>query len=199
MLITKIGLGVLIASASALPMEPVVDITIPAGTRLVGTLVQTISTETTPVGARATLRTEEVTMADNARLPAGLLVRGFVTETSQGGRVSSRAKITLRFERLTVEGRDYDIVAEPWTVKGKSESKSSLKKVIGGAVAGGVVGAIVGETKEGIALGALVGTGAAVATKGGNITLPSGQRVEVQLTEPVTVSIRYANLIPQGR
>jgi hypothetical protein len=199
MLIAKIGLGVLITSAYALPREPVGEITIPAGTRLVGTLIQTISTETTPVGARATLRTEELTMADNARLPAGILVRGVVTEASQGGRVRSRAKITLRFERLTVEGRDYDIVTEPWTVKGKSESKSSLRRVIGGAVAGGVVGAIVGETKEGIALGTMVGTGAAVATKGGNITLPAGQSVEVQLTEPVTVSIRSVNLIPQGR
>ena len=200
MLPLKIGLGVLVASTMApVPKERTVDITIPAGTKLVGTLVQTISTETTPEGSRATVRTDEVTVVDNARLPAGILVRGVVAEAEPGGRVRSRAKITLRFEKLFIEGREYDIVTEPWTVKGKSESSSSLKKVIGGAVVGGVVGAVVGETKEGVALGALLGTGAAIATKGGNITLPAGQRLEVQLAEPVVVSYRYTSLIPEGR
>jgi hypothetical protein len=197
MLMFKIGLGALLASSlTAIPTERVVEVTIPAGTRLVGVLRQTISTETTPDGSRVTLRTEEPLMVENTRLPAGILVRGEVVEAEGGGRVSGSAEITLRFNRLLVEGRQYDIVTEPWKVTGKSESKSSLKKVIGGTVVGGVVGAIAGGTKEGLAIGALLGTGAAVASKGGNITLPAGQKLEVRLTEPVVVTVRYPDLVP---
>jgi hypothetical protein len=197
MLIFKIGLGALLGLAlPGIPTERMVEVTIPAGTRFVGTLRQTISTETTPVGARATLRIDEPLEVEGGRLPAGMVVRGQVVEAKSGGRVSGSAEITLRFNRLLVEGQHYDIVAEPWQVTGKSESKSSLKKVIGGAVVGGVVGAIAGGTKEGLAIGALLGSGAAVASKGGNITLPAGQKLEVRLAEPVVVTVRSSNLIP---
>jgi NAD(P)-dependent dehydrogenase (short-subunit alcohol dehydrogenase family) len=69
--------------------------------------------------------------------------------------------------RFAVEAmRRYQIVAEPFRVVGKSETKNSLKKVIGGTVAGGVVGAIAGNTSKGLLLGAVIGSGVAVATKG---------------------------------
>lgn len=197
MLPYKIGVGALLISAfTVAPKDRVVELTLPAGTHLSGTLVQTISTETTPVGSRVTLRTDETTVVGNAKLPAGMLVKGEVTEARRGGRVKTPAQVSFRFTSLTIEGREYPITTEPWSVKGKSETKNSLKKVIGGTVIGGVVGAVAGETKEGLVLGALIGTGAAVATKGGNITLPAGQRVEVSLAEPVTVQVRYANLYP---
>jgi len=85
---------------------------------------------------------------------------------------------------------------ETFRVTGKSETKNSLKKVIGGTVVGGVVGAGGGDTKTGLLLGAVVGTGVAVATKGGHITLPAGQAVEIRLAEPVSVTVRTTNAYP---
>src|SRR5688572_33485459 len=46
--------------------------------------------------------------------------------------------------------RTYQVVSEPFEVRGKSESSNTLKKVIGGAVAGGVVGAVAGDASKGV-------------------------------------------------
>ena len=75
-------------------------------------------------------------------------------------------------------------------MRGKSESSNTLKKVIGGAVAGGVVGAVAGDASKGVLIGAVLGSGVAVATHGGNIVLPQGQQIGVRLAEPVTIYLR---------
>jgi hypothetical protein len=128
----------------------------------------------------------------------GLVLRGQIAEAKGGGRVSSRAKLSFRITQLEAEGRTYQVVTEPFEVRGKSESSNSLKKVIGGAVAGGVVGAVAGDASKGVLIGAAIGTGAAVATDGGDITIAKGQQIAVQLAEPVTLSLR-APAIPSPK
>lgn len=173
------------------------EVMIPAGTRLVGALRQTISTETTPVGSRVAVRTTEPFVVDEVRIPAGMVFRGEVTESKGGGRVTGEAAVSLQFDRLILDGREYPIETRPFRVTGKSETKNSLKKLIGGAVAGGVVGAIAGDTKKGVLVGTVVGGGVAVATRGGHISLPAGQMIEIRLSEPVRVMVRTSNAYPQ--
>jgi hypothetical protein len=164
------------------------EITIPAGTALVGTLTEPVSTKANKPGDRVDVQiAEPLRIDDDTYLPAGMVLSGTVTEAEQGGRVRSRAELKINFDRLRANGREYRVSTEPLEVVGKSETKNSAKKAIGGAVAGGVVGAILGNTKKGILIGAAAGTGVAVATKGGHIELPEGQRIQVRLTEPVTV------------
>ena len=43
---------------------------------------------------------------------------------------------------------------------------------------------------KGAVVGAAIGTGVAVATKGDQITLPNGQKLRVRLTREVTVQYR---------
>jgi hypothetical protein len=57
-------------------------------------------------------------------------------------------------------------------------------------VVGGVVGAIAGHTVEGVLIGAVLGTGVAVATKGNQIVLPAGQKLRVSVLQPVSVSYK---------
>ena len=59
-----------------------------------------------------------------------------------------------------------------------------------GAILPGVVGAIAGSTLKGAVVGAVLGTGVAVATKGNQIVLPAGQKLRIRIAEPVTVSYR---------
>ena len=192
-----IGLSAVAAVAlSAMSSPADRRVTIPAGTRFVGTLRQTISTENTEVGTRVSVRTTEPVLVEDTRVPAGILLRGEVTEAKGGGRVRGESALSIRFTRLSLDGREYPIVVETFRVTGKSETKNSLKKVIGGTVVGGVVGAVAGDTKTGLLLGAVVGTGVAVATKGGHITLPAGQAVEIRLAEPVSVTVRTTNAYP---
>lgn len=186
-----------LGSLSAMALPPDREVMIPAGTRLVGALRQMVSTETTPVGSRVTIRTTEPFLVDEVRIPAGIVFRGQVTEAKGGGRVTGESAVSLRFDRLILDGREYPIVARDFRVTGTSETKNSLKKLIGGAVAGGVVGAIAGDTKKGVLVGSIVGGGVAVATKGGHITLPAGQMIEIRLSEPVRVTVRTTNAYPQ--
>ncbi|HEU5217755.1 MAG TPA: hypothetical protein VFU23_03805 [Gemmatimonadales bacterium] len=198
MLAYRIGLAALVATGlSGMATGRDLQVTLPAGTRLVGALRQTISTKNTPIGTHVALRTTESLVVNDVRLPVGMLVRGEVTEVRSGGRVSGESRLSIQFNQLNVDGREYPIVADLFRVQGKSETRNSLKKVIGGTVAGGVVGAIAGETKEGLLVGAVLGTGLAVATKGGNLTLPAGQKLEVRLVEPVVVTVRSTSAYPQ--
>ena len=45
----------------------------------------------------------------------------------------------------------------------------------------------------GAVVGAAIGTGVAVLTKGDQIVLPTGQRLRVRITEPVTVKYSPAD------
>lgn len=185
------GLTALVAIAGSGMSKPGDSrVTIPAGTQFVGTLRQTLSTRDHIVGNRVEVRTTEPFRVEDVNLPSGLSLRGEVTEAKDGGRVTGESVLSIRFTRLAVDGREYQIVAEPFRIVGKSETKNSLKKVIGGTVAGGVVGAIAGNTSKGLLLGAVIGSGVAVATKGGHITLPAGQQLAIRLAEPVVVTLR---------
>jgi len=174
------------------------DITLPAGTKLVGVLQQKLSTKENKIGDAVALRTTESFQVGDATVPAGLILRGEVAEAKGGGRVSSRAKLSFRVTQLEVEGRTYQIVTDPFEVRGKSESSNTLKKVVGGAVVGGVVGAVAGDASKGVLIGAAIGTGAAVATDGGNIVLAEGQQITVRLADPVTITLR-SPAIPSPR
>jgi hypothetical protein len=188
--------GLVVAGSGMMLASP--DITLPAGTKLTGVLQEKISTKDHEAGDQVELRTTEAFEVGDATVPAGLVLRGQIAEAKGGGRVSSRAKLSFRITQLEAEGRTYQVVTEPFEVRGKSESSNSLKKVIGGAVAGGVVGAVAGDASKGVLIGAAIGTGAAVATDGGDITIAKGQQIAVQLAEPVTLSLR-APAIPSPK
>jgi len=163
--------GALAATAATLTSSGTKTATIPAGTLLGGALDRTISTERTDAGASVQLETTTpLRLSDDVIIPAGITIHGEVTHSEGGGRISGAPELTLRFSRLSLDGRDYRIAAEPWRVKGKSDTKESIAEIAGGAVVGGVIGAVAGS-----------------ATKGNQIVLPAGQRLRIRLAEPVTV------------
>ena len=77
-------------------------------------------------------------------------------------------------------------------MEGKGDAKESAIEIGGGAVAGGILGGILGhgsgDVAKGAAAGAVVGTGVAVATKGDQIVLGSGQKIRVTLDAPLRVT-----------
>ncbi len=187
------GVGVIGAAVIRGGGGGMVTATIPAGTRLVASLGGSVSTRSAEAGTPITLQTvEAISLGDGAEIPAGLTVRGEVTHSKGGGRIEGAPELTLRFQSLEVEGERHAIAAEPFRVKGKSDAKESAALIGGGTVVGGVVGAIAGNTVAGAVVGGVLGTGAALAQDGDDITLPSGQRLRIRLTEPVTVRYRPA-------
>jgi hypothetical protein len=180
-----------VVAATVVNRDHRIDVTIPAGTAIVGVLDNTLSTENADEGDRVSVRTTEPLRLDAyTTLPAGMVLRGNVTEARSAGNVRTRAKLAIRFTELEIDGDRYAVSSEPFIVRGRSETKSSLKKVGIGAVAGAVVGAVAGGgsgAAKGAAAGAAIGTGVAVATDGKDLVLPAGQSLSVRLTEPVTI------------
>jgi hypothetical protein len=153
-------------------------VTLPSGTELVGVLDRDISTDQSSIGDAVQLRTEEL-------VAEGASVRGTVTYVKGGGRIAGAPELAVLFTDLEVDGHRYPISVDPFRVKGQSDATESAVEIGGGTVAGGILGGV-----KGAVIGAAIGTGVAVATEGNQLTLAAGQKLRIQLTQPVTIEYR---------
>lgn len=167
------------------------EVTLPAGTRLVGVLEQTVSTGSNRVGDRITIRTgEPLVLSPEDQIPSGVTLKGEITHIKWGGRLTGAPELTIRFTRLAVQGREYPLTTDPFRLRGRSSTPETAAEIGGGAVVGGVVGAIAGSAVKGALVGAAVGTGVAIATEGDQIVLREGRALRVALNQPVTIRYR---------
>jgi len=170
-------------------------IVIPAGTEMVASLDQTLSTKENEEGDGFTATvTEAVRVRGETVIPSGSTIRGHLVESDRAPRVGGKAELELSFDEVeTPGGSSYDISAENLVLEGKNTTKGDVEKVVGGTVGGAILGGILGG-KKGAARGAAVGGAAgaviAVATRGQDIVLDSGTRVSVTLRESVEVRQR---------
>ena len=161
-------------------------VTIPSGVTLIAALDQAISTERSSVGDHITLQTVEPIRLDaETQISEGVTLRAEVTHVKGGGRIAGAPELDLRVTELEVDGRTYLVSTEPFHVEGKSDAKESALEIGGGAVVGGVL-----RGAKGAIVGAAIGTGVAVATKGDQLTLAAGQHLRIRLTQPIEVQVR---------
>jgi len=169
------------------------SLTLPSGTVMVGTLQTPVNTGKNDEGDPVSLRlSSSERVGGVVAVPAGSSIHGTCTLVDGAGRVAGGAKLTIRWTNLnTPDGRSYAISAVPLRLEGKGDAKESAIEIGGGAVAGGILGGVIGgkdDIAKGAAAGAIVGTGVAIATKGDQIVLPAGQKIQVTLNEPVRIS-----------
>lgn len=174
------GLGGII---KALKPEPVV---LPAGTELPLVFDTTVSSATNQPGDSVAAKlASEVRVGDKLVLPAGTEVRGKVTTVVSSGRVKGRARLGVAFDTLVYKGKDYPVATEPIDITAPKTHKKDGEIIGGGAAAGAIIGAITGGKKGaliGTGVGGAAGTGAVLATKGKEVTLPAGTTKTVALT-----------------
>jgi len=164
------------------------------GTTFTGSLQNTLNSGKNHVGDPFTLRTVLAKTVDGVTVvPAGSTIRGHLSYVDGAGRVAGGAKLTLRFDSIELaDGTSRSISAEPLRLEGKGDAKESAIEIGGGAVAGGILGGVLGhgsgDVAKGAAVGAVVGTAVAVATKGDQIVLGTGQQIKVILDAPLKVT-----------
>lgn len=138
---------------------------------------------------RAVVR-ENVRSGGHVVIPAGSEIRGHVLSARRSGRVKGRASLALRFSEVHVNGRWQRIPTQRVSLVAADSHGRDAKMVGGGAAAGAIIGAIA-DGKEGLAKGALIGgatgTGAVLATRGKEVSLPSGSRWRVKTSQAVTI------------
>jgi len=179
------------------PPRPAV-MTVAPGTALTAVLRTPVATGRNRVGDPVELQVEQPVHAPGGvAIPAGATVLGQVTHINKAGRVKGAAEITLRFQELVMpNGKHYAIGVEPFRVRSKGDGRESAAEIGGGAAAGGILGGVLGgkdKALPGAAIGAILGTGVAVATKGQQISLAPGQRLQLRFTAPVDIVVAARN------
>jgi hypothetical protein len=170
------------------------DVTIPAGTILRLDLASSIASDTSKVEDAVSARVREAVVVDGQTVvPAGASLAGVVTDVADSGRVKGRARISYRFNSMTVGDEQYDIATAPTSHVAEATKGEDAKKIGIGAGAGAAIGAILGGgdgAAKGAVIGGGAGTGVVLATKGKEVRLGPGANVTTKLTAPLTVRVK---------
>ena len=161
---------------------------IPVGQEMDVRLQTPLSSETATVEQRFEATTV-VDMMQNGRVlvPAGSTVRGIVSAVKQPGRVDRVGSLTLSFDQMVVNGREYPIRGMATQIYESGGIREEAGTAGAGAGVGAVVGGLLGGVK-GAVIGAVIGAGGAVAaTEGKDVHLPAGSMIRIRLDQAVNV------------
>ena len=121
---------------------------IPVGTELDVRLQQSLSSATAVVEDRFEATTlVDLKEGDRVMIPAGSVMRGVVSSVTKTTRVERKGSLTLAFDQVRMNGRDYPIRG---TVSQAIESegiKGETTKIGAGAGVGMIIGGILGGVK----------------------------------------------------
>lgn len=143
-----------------------------------------------------TVKTANDVIKDGSVLvPAGTVIEGRVTEASAAAVAGKRGTLVLRFERMLLQdGESRSIDASPVRQpRAESTQKTSWLAVIAGTAAGALIGALTRSgsgAAVGAGIGAGAGTGIALARKGKDVRIRSGEVFEIVLNRDVVLPIR---------
>jgi hypothetical protein len=168
-------------------------ITVPAGTRILIRMADSIDSSKQQAGYRFNGSLETNLQADNVVVaPRGTSVFGRLASASSAGKMSGSSELGLELTDVVINGTSYPLLTGMYEIKGSGEGSKTARKVVGGAGLGALIGGIAGGGK-GAGIGALAGAGAGTAVaatkKGQQVSIPSESLIEFQLTQPVTLPV----------
>jgi hypothetical protein len=171
---------------------------IPAGTHILLTLTNPVSTKNSKDGDHIYLETA-VPVAKDSRIviPRGSYVQGSVSKTKPAGRGSSKGELYIRFDSLTLpNGVSRDFHARPTSSdsanvdadegkisgSGKGTDTGKVVRDVGiGSMGGVLIGSAAGHPITGLGVGAAAGVAAVLLSKNKDVVLPRGTSVEMVL------------------
>jgi hypothetical protein len=118
-------------------------------------------------------------------VPAGSTMRGIISSVDKATRTQRTGRLTVAFDRVTINGRSYPMRATVTQALESEGIKGEKEKIGIGAGAGAILGAILGGAKGALA-GILIGGGGTIAaTEGKDVDLPAGTTLRVRLDSPL--------------
>jgi hypothetical protein len=160
---------------------------VPSGTEIDVRLTQPLSSETATVEQRFEATTAvDILQDDRVLIPAGSRVRGVVSSVDSASRTDRRGSMTLAFDQITVNGRNYEMRGTLTEVL-QADKDNEVAKIGGGGAIGAIIGGIIGGVKGAI-IGAVIGAGGTVAaTEGSDVKLDAGTILRIRLEDPLRV------------
>ena len=157
---------------------------------------QQICTNTNSVGDRFTAQIADPVMGANGTvIPVGATAVVSITSLNRSEKAGEEIEIGLRVESITYAGKTYAISSETTyaqvdKVRAQSGGETA-RKVATGAAIGAVLGQILGRKTKSTVIGAATGAaaGAVIANRNADYDgcIPSGGRITIRLTEPLTI------------
>jgi hypothetical protein len=177
------------AAQPAAAQEPVArSWTVAVGEELDVRLQTPLSSKTSKIESRF----EATTIVDfminqDVVIPAGSLVRGFVSSVSAAGKISRRGSLTLSFDELRIGTQSQRLRASVTQALDGKVSEDATR-IGAGAVVGGIIGGLLGGGK-GALIGVLVGGGGTIAaTEGTDVDLPVGTILRIRIDQPLEIA-----------
>ena len=162
---------------------------VPVGTEFDLKLQTSLNSGTTKVEQRF----EGTTILDYVQgrdviVPAGTIVRGFVSSVRSAGKIDRKGSLTLSFDEIRIGTRTLRLRASV-TQALDPKIKDDATRIGVGAVAGAIIGGIIGGGK-GAVLGIAIGGGGTIAaTEGSDVDLPAGTILRIRLDQALDVPI----------
>lgn len=162
---------------------------IPSGTTVVFELVDGLSAAGNDAGQTFSARVaEDVVVNGDTLVRAGAMAEGRILEATESGRVQGVAEIALQMSSISVGGNAVPISTETFEARAETSRTEDATTIGAGAGIGAAIGGILGGG-DGAALGAAIGGGGGTAvvlsTRGDDIELPSGTRINFVLSGTV--------------
>jgi hypothetical protein len=179
------------AAANSIGQVSATSVMIPSGTPLKVTLIDPLDSGTTEISDRFLASLSESVVVNGVTvLAAGTTVRGRVVEVESAGRVQGLARMSLVLTDVVRGAQTFPITTAPLAVTSESTLTRDAGIIAGGAGIGAAIGAIAGGARGaavGAATGGGAGTGIVLATRGDQVHLISGTRLDFSLSTSVSM------------
>ena len=164
-------------------------ISVPAGTRILIRLSETLSSANQRAGARFTGQLETNLMAQGVVVaPRGTTVHGQLVSAQSAGKMSGGSELALQLTDIVINDTAHPIMTDTYQLQGQGRGGQTARNVATGAGLGSVIGAVAGGGR-GAAIGAAAGGGLGTARAAGSgggqqVNLAQGTLLEFRLQQP---------------
>ena len=159
--------------------------TVPAGTRLVIRMTDSIDSKMHQAGHRFKGQLESALVVDGVTLaPRGTFLYGQVVEAKTSGRAAGSASLTLAFNDMMINDQLFPMA----TIGLQAQTGNEAGRTVGRTARSAAIGGLIGGS-SGAKTGAKVGVGASILTSGASINVPAGTIVETELAGPLDLPL----------
>ncbi len=181
------------ASAAGQAQTKPTKVTVPAGTRLLVRMTNSLDSSKQQVGYRFTANLDtNLQVGDVVVAPSGTKVYGRLANAKSAGRMKGGAELTLELTDIVIHGTAYPLLTNEYQQVSQGKGGKTAGKVVGGAGLGALIGGLAGGGKGaaiGAGAGAAGGTAVAAAGKGKQVVVPAEALLEFRLEQPTTLPV----------
>lgn len=168
-------------------------VTVPAETRILVRMVDSVDSSKQKAGYRFTATLETNLQAEDVVVaPRGATVYGHLTNAESAGRMSGGANLTLRLTDIVINDTAYPLSTNRFSLRSKGKGEKTTRRILGGTGLGAMIGGIAGGG-AGAAIGALsgaaAGTAVSAAKPGQQVSIPSESLLEFRLAQPAHLPV----------